>query len=154
MRKIYKEFDNVSYPSESGNSEYGVYERYVDKKTGEVDLRLVKKLDRYSEIQEATVGVTLSELIAKYESGEITDFNFRQGHYLDLSDFPSNAIEALNLLKNIDNLDVINDYLKSLNIGDEIVKKDDLNNQVVLDVNDEKNKFEVKDKGENKNEKK
>lgn len=154
MRKIYSEFNNVSVSSVSGDSEYGVYERYVNKNTGEVTLRLVKKLDLYSEIQEAGVGITLNEIIAKYESGEIVDFNFRQGQYLDLSELPTSAMETLNLLRGIDNLDVINDYLRSLNSDDKKEQKDDLDNQIVLDVNDNKNKFELKDKGENKNEKK
>lgn len=154
MRKIYSEFNNVSVSSVSGDSEYGVYERYVNKSTGEVTLRLVKKLDLYSEIQEAGVGITLNEIIAKYESGEIMDFNFRQGQYLDLSELPTSAMETLNLLRGIDNLDVINDYLRSLNSDDKKEQKDDLDNQIVLDVNDDKNKFELKDKGENKNEKK
>jgi hypothetical protein len=115
MRKIYSEYNNVSVPSESGTSEYGVYERFVNKDTGEVSLRLVKKMDRYSDIQEAAIGTTLQELIAKYESGEIVDFNFRQGQYLDLSKLPSSVMESLNLLKSIDNLDLINDYLRKLN---------------------------------------
>lgn len=154
MRKIYSEYNNVSDSSVSGDSLYNVYERVVNKNTGEVSLRLVKKLDRYSEIQEAGVGITLNEMIAKYESGEIIDFNFRQGQYLDLSELPTSAMETLNLLRGIDNLDVINDYLRSLNTGDEKDKIDDLDNQIVLDVDDDKNKFELKDKGENKNEKK
>ncbi|UZQ30584.1 MAG: hypothetical protein OHM56_03350 [Spiroplasma phoeniceum] len=45
------------------------------------------------------------------------------------------------MLKNIDNLDVINDYLRSLNTVNEKDKKDDLDNQIVLNVNDDKNKF-------------
>ncbi|UZQ29490.1 MAG: hypothetical protein OHM56_10000 [Spiroplasma phoeniceum] len=154
MRKIYSEYNNVSDSSVSGDSLYNVYERVVNKNTGEVSLIVNKVLDLYNEIQEAGIGTTLQELIDKYESGEFVDFNFRQGQYLDLSELPSSAVETLNLLKNIDNLDVINDYLRSLNTVNEKEKKDDLDNQIVLDVNDGKNKFELNDKGENKNEKK
>lgn len=140
MRKIYSEFDNISVFSECGTSEYGVYKRFVDKNTGNVSLRLVKTLDLYSEIQEVGVGITLNEIIAKYDAGEITDFNFRQGEYLDLSEFPSSAIDTLNLLKGIDNLDVINNYLRSLNSD---VKEDNLNNNVNLEEKeDDKNEKE------------
>lgn len=152
MRKIYSEFDNVSVSSECGTSEYGVYERVVNKNSGEVSLRLVKKLDLYSEIQEAGVGITLNEIIAKYESGEVMDFNFRQGQYLDLSEFPSSAIDTLNLLRGIDNLDVINNYLKSLKEFDNDINEVD--NQIVLDVDSQKNEFDLKEKGKIENEKK
>lgn len=117
MRKIYSEYNNVSDSSIAGDSLYNVYERVVNKNNGEVSLRVSKVLDLYNEIQEAGVGTTLQELIDKYESGEVVDFNFRQGQYLDLSVLPSSAIETLNLLKGIDNLDIINDYLRSLNSG-------------------------------------
>lgn len=138
--KVYTEHDNVSVPSESGKAEYDVYERFVDNKTGEVSLRVVKTLNRYDEIQEAGVGTTLQELIDKYESGEVVDFNFRQGQYLDLSELPSSAMEILNLLKGIDNLDVINDYLRSLNNVDE--KEHNLNDDVDLEKEDDKNEKE------------
>lgn len=140
MRKIYSEYNNVSDSSVVGDSLYNVYERVVNKNNGEVSLRVSKVLDLYNEIQEAGVGTTLQELIDKYESGEVVDFNFRQGQYLDLSELPSSAMETLNLLKGIDNLDVINDYLRSLNNVDE--KVDNLNDNVDLEKEDNKNEKE------------
>lgn len=136
MRKIYSEYNNVSDSSVAGDSLYNVYERVVNKSNGEVSLRVSKVLDLYNEIQEAGVGTTLQELIDKYESGEVVDFNFRQGQYLDLSELPSSAMETLNLLKGIDNLHVINDYLRSLNND---VKEDNLNNNVNLEEKEDDN---------------
>lgn len=141
MRKIYSEYNNISDSSVAGDSLYNVYERVVNKNTGEVSLRVSKVLDLYNEIQESGIGTTLQELINKYESGEVVDFNFRQGQYLDLSKLPSSAMETLNLLKGIDNLDVINDYLRSLNSDGE--KEHNLNDNVNLE-----------EKGDDKNEKK
>lgn len=135
MRKIYSEYNNVSDSSVAGDSLYNVYERVVNKNNGEVSLRVSKVLDLYNEIQEAGVGTTLQELIDKYESGEVVDFNFRQGQYLDLSELPSSAMETLNLLKGIDNLDVINDYLRSLNSD---VKEENVNLEEKEDDNNEK----------------
>lgn len=141
MRKIYSEYNNVSDSSVAGDSLYNVYERVINKNTGEVSLRVSKVLDLYNEIQEAGIGTTLQELIDKYESGEVVDFNFRQGQYLDLSELPSSAMETLNLLKGIDNLDVINDYLRSLNSSDE--KQHNLNDNVNLEEKeDDKNEKE------------
>lgn len=141
MRKIYKEFENVSVPTESGKAEYKVYERIINKDTGEVSLRVSKVANMYNEIQEAGVGTTLNEMIDKYGTGEIVNLNFREGSYVDLSQLPSSAIETLNLLKNIDNLDVINDYLRSLNSDDKKQKleavADDLNIEGV-EENEEK----------------
>lgn len=135
MRKIYSEYNNVSDSSVTGDSLYNVYERVVNKNNGEVSLRISKVLDLYNEIQEAGVGTTLQELIDKYESGEVVDFNFRQGQYLNLSELPSSAMETLNLLKGIDNLDVINDYLRLL---DNDVKEDNVNLEEKEDDNNEK----------------
>lgn len=135
MRKIYSEYNNVSDSSVAGDSLYNVYERVVNKNNGEVSLRVSKVLDLYNEIQEAGVGTTLQELIDKYESGEVVDFNFRQGQYLDLSELPNSAMETLNLLKGIDNLDVINDYLRSLNSD---VKEENVNLEEKEDDNNEK----------------
>ncbi|WP_338967387.1 hypothetical protein [Spiroplasma endosymbiont of Lonchoptera lutea] len=98
MRKIYKEFENVSIPSESGKAEYKIYERVISKDTGKVSLRVSKEANMYNEIQEAGVGTTLNEMIDKYGTGEIVNLNFRAGSYVDLSQLPNSAIETLNLL--------------------------------------------------------
>lgn len=142
MRKIYKEFENVSIPSDSGKAEYKIYERVVSKDTGEVSLRVSKVANMYNEIQEAGVGTTLNEMIDRYGTGEIINLNLREGSYVDLSQLPSSAMETLNLLKNIDNLDVINNYLRSLNNDNKNHKqediKDDLDVKGELEINEKK----------------
>ncbi len=50
MKKIYKEFENVSVPSESGKAEYKIYERVVSKDTGEVSLRVSKVANIYNRL--------------------------------------------------------------------------------------------------------
>lgn len=141
MRKIYKEFENVSVPSESGKAEYKIYKRVINKDTGEVSLQISKVANMYNEIQEAGVGTTLNEMIDKYGTGEIVNLNFREGSYVDLSQLPSSAMETLNLLKNIDNLDVINDYLRNLNNDNKNHKQENVNDDLNVkgeEVNEKK----------------
>lgn len=107
--------------SESGNVEEPIYERFVDEVTKQVSLRQVGTRNIYEEIQEAGVGTTFKEMLAKYENGMITAEQLGIGRNydvedIDISNLPDNFVDMQNYINDVEkNVNVIKDELDKVN---------------------------------------
>lgn len=116
-------FHNVS---ESGNQIESIYERYVDEVTKEVSLKKIGERDVYDEIQQAGVGLTFKEMLAKYEKGIVTAEQFSIGsnydkENIDISDLPTDFVNMQNYIKDMEKK--VNDVVKKSKKVDKIVKE-------------------------------
>lgn len=103
--KIHNLYNNVVEPSTSGTGIIDVYELVNGNPIK------VAERDLYAEIQEASVGSTLNEIIEKYKGQEIPIqyLNQRELVYGDSTFWPESSVELANLNKlMVDNPDLAN----------------------------------------------
>lgn len=111
----YSVADNVSKYSNPGNSFYPNYERVVNSE-GQVYVKQIGGYDLYDEIQEAGVGVTLKEMLQKYDTSDVVEMtNSGNFGYVDTTDIPGNAIELKDYIdRNSDVIKQLQEYNKEL----------------------------------------
>lgn len=108
MPKFYTQYNNYSKPSIPGEAETTEYMRKTDAVTGEIKIIKTGKRNIYNEIQEAGIGITLKEIISKYENNEIPETD---RPYLDITDTPTDRAELQRMINTAEaNLKKLKEY--------------------------------------------
>lgn len=92
MPKIYNQWDNNTIITKSGDKYQTIYAKSKNKETQEWEIYEKDIINIYEEIQEASEGSSLKEMIEKYGNPEIKEMT-----YADTSEIPTNKIEKYEL---------------------------------------------------------
>lgn len=94
MPKFYNEDNNPVVYTNCGTTHQDVYARKLDTTNNTYKIYIKETIAIYDKIQEASIGTTLQELIAKYGTEEqlITEINTTELPYLDTTSIPTEKI--------------------------------------------------------------
>lgn len=100
MPKCYNQDNNISNHTKSGEKTQPQYKKKLNPQTNKYDIYIEKIINIYDEIQEASIGTTLTEMIQKYNGDELlvteTINKNKTNIYLDTTDIKTNIIEKEN----------------------------------------------------------
>lgn len=100
--RIYTRFDRpVTIESPTGNGERSIFEeRVID---GERTLVITGKEDFKSFIEASKEETLIDNIIKRFQNGDVTVLQRKQGFYGDITNMPSSLAEAQNMLIQIEN---------------------------------------------------
>lgn len=95
MPKYYNEDNNPINYTNCGTTHQDVYAKKLDTTTNTYKIYIKETIAIYDKIQEASIGTTLQELIAKYGTEEqlITEINTTEMPFLDTTEVPESKIQ-------------------------------------------------------------
>lgn len=100
MPICYNQDNNISSPTKSGEKTQPQYKKKLNPQTNKYDIYIEKIINIYDEIQEASIGTTLTEMIQKYNGDELlvteTINKNKTNIYLDTTKIKTNIIEKEN----------------------------------------------------------
>lgn len=115
MPKYYNEENNPVNYTNCGTTHQDVYAKKLDTTTNTYKIYIKETIAIYDKIQEASIGTTLQELIAKYGTEEqlITEITTTELPYLDTRDIPEQKIQKDIFKKEIqEKINKLNEELK------------------------------------------
>lgn len=80
--------------SESGSRFTPVFS-LKSKESGVIDLEITSEKNTYQEIQSHAESVDIKNIMLRYEMGDETLLNKRQGQYIDITDMPTNFADIM-----------------------------------------------------------
>lgn len=100
----HNEYNNISGFTNPGSELENVYKKKYDSTAGTWKVYIDETINTYDKIQEASVGTTLQEMIAKYggETEYLNEINQQELSYLDTTTIPADTITRINLKNDIE----------------------------------------------------
>ena len=89
--------DSKKYVSCSGSGERPIFSSVVQN-DGSIELVQTGKEDFYGYIQSFAESVDINVLLARYMNGDIAALNRAQGFYADVTGFPKNNVQLLQIM--------------------------------------------------------